>query len=93
MAKSSAISCVKNLDVAAHAGSLLNRCFVENKISELREVVFEKTKIQKYWSNFTQETFSKAIDRGVKTKETLGEHTSTLRSRHFSIETPFLIKQ
>ena len=52
--------------------------FIETKNSDLRGVVFEKSKI---WVNYSPKGFLKAVNRGVKQKETLVEYAGTQWSR------------
>ena len=47
-------------------------------MSDLRGVVFEKTKITKIWVKYSPQ---KAVDRAIKKEQTLGEHADTNKRR------------
>ena len=63
------LMCKNTLGVLAYAGSFSKNFYSLKPIPQicLRGIVFEKTnKNQKYGSNISPQTFSKAVDRGVK---------------------------
>ena len=65
--------------------------FNATKNSDLKEVVFEKAKInQKYGTITPPQTFSKAVDRGVKLKRLWGSMQAHKGVGGVSIDTPFV---
>ena len=80
----------KKLFEATHAGKFLKSFYSRKTKGSIQRRIFRKNekKVKKIGQTFNPQTFSKAVDKGFKWKETLESTQAHKGEKSFSIDTP-----